>query len=168
MHININYNDYHKRKTKCTYIFIQKDFFFENFSDTKSDTLKKARQFELIFHTLFFWNWYLYTKSIILCVTWRFYIQKYRHFTKNQDNLRCVFISKNPDTFHHAIIMEFLKLAEGGGILYLKNALCITFIYKKTTPIALRFYIQKSRHFRLHFYMQKTMHFALRFISKMD
>ena len=31
-----------------------------------------------------FWSWHLYTKSIILWVTWRFYIQKPRHFAKSK------------------------------------------------------------------------------------
>ena len=30
-----------------------------------------------------FWTWHWYTKSNILCVTWRFYMQKARHFAKS-------------------------------------------------------------------------------------
>ena len=53
----------------------------------KPDTLQKARQFPLRFYiqkdrhftlrdfSWKFWNWHSYTKSITLCITWRFHIQ---------------------------------------------------------------------------------------------
>ena len=62
---------------------------------------------------------------------------------KKQDNLRYVFIYKNPDILRYAISLNFLNWRRGRVFLY-----------------------AKKKHFALHFYIQKTIHFALRYIFK--
>ena len=116
---------------------------------------------------------YIYTKSETLF--------------KKQDNLRYVFIHKNPDTLRYAIFMNFLKLA----FIYIQKAwhflLCDVFIYKtpetskKTILFALSFLYAKSLTLSVtqflieflkwleeggHFFIKKTMHFALHFYMK--
>ena len=94
-----------------------------------TDTSQKAGQFALHFYiqkcghfasrdfSWNFWSWHLYTKIMKICVTWCFYIQKYRHFSKS--NTICVIF------------------------LYAKNnAVCVTFLYAKKMHFAFRFYIQ--------------------------
>ena len=58
-----------KKKDNLRYVFIHK----------KPYTLRYA-----IFHKSFVIGIYIYTKRMILCVTWRFYIQKARLFEKNK------------------------------------------------------------------------------------
>ena len=81
-------------------------------------------------------------KEHTLCVTWCFYIQKYRHFSKS--NTICVIFlyAKILTLCVRRFFMEFLKLADGG-----------TFLYAKKMHFALHFYIQKAWHFALHFYI---------------
>ena len=144
----------HKAKTIVKY-FIYK----------KPDTLQKARQFLLRFYiqkswrftlrnlSWKLWSWRLYTKSMTLCVTRRFYIQKSGHLVKNKTICVTFLYTKIRTLCVTRFFIEFLKLMEGVGHFYLQ----------KTTHFALSFYIYKAWHFALHFYMQKTMHFALRF-----
>ena len=180
LYINESYNYYHQQKTTCTsYIYTKgktdiKTIIFKKYIDT----LQKARQFASRFlykklktlryaicHELF-WSWHLCTKIMTLCVKWSFYktIQTLR---KKQDNLRYVFICKNQDTLHYAIFIEFLKLAERRGNLYMQkqcnfvtfmeaknNALCVTFLHTKILTLCVTFLIsQKTMHFVLHFYI---------------
>ena len=65
-------------------------------------------------------------------------------------------------------LIQFLKLAEGGGHFYMQKTMhfVLHFYMKKNMHFYLRFYVQKVLYFALHFYMQKTMHLALHFISK--
>ena len=68
------------------------------------DTLQKSRQSALRFysqidihfrlhdfHEIFEIGIYIYTKIMTLCVTYRFYIRKARHFETKQHNLRYIF-----------------------------------------------------------------------------
>ena len=107
-----------KKIAKCLYIY------------TKSQTLcKKQDNLRYVFvhkkqDTLlyaFFMNVLKLEKSMTLCVTWRFYIQKARNFEK-KDNLRYVFLyTKSLTLCVTRFFMEFLKLAEGGGIFIHKK-----------------------------------------------
>ena len=142
--------------------------------------IQKARQFRLRDFSWRIWSWHLYTKSMTLCVKWRFYTQKSRQFAKMQDNLRYVFTKKNWTLCVTRFFIEFLILAEGRGDFYMQKTmhpalnfykqnkmyLALKFYMQKIMHFALSFCIQKYWHFALHFYIQKTMHFALRFISK--
>ena len=56
----------------------------------------------------------IYTKSMTLCVTWRFYIEKARHFAKIK-TICDTFIYKKPAVFLYAIFIELLEFAERGG-----------------------------------------------------
>ena len=135
----------------------------------KPDTLQKGRQLLLRFYiknarhsTLRYFSWnfwtrYLYKyKSMTLCVTRRFYIQRARHFAKSEKICLTFLCTKCRTLCVTRFFTEFMKLAEGGGGLYAKNsALCVTFLYAKTMHSALDLYIQKDRHFALHFNIQK-------------
>ena len=77
MYINANYNDYHQRKTRCTFLYLQKGKNSETFiyEYKNTDTSQNVRQFAL-----------------------RFYLQKFRHFTLrnfSQKKLKLAFIYKN-------------------------------------------------------------------------
>ena len=155
IHINENYNDFHQQNTMCTFLYIQKTkqiakrlYTYKN-PDTSQKSrqfllrcyIQKARHFTLRDFPWKFWSWYLYTKNMTLCVTWRFYTQKIQTLRKKHDNLRYVFKYKNPDTLRYAIFMEFLKLAEWGGHLYIKKKTLRYILYAKKMNFALRFYI---------------------------
>ena len=53
--------------------------------------LHKAKHFPLSDFSWNFWTWHMHTKSIILCVMWRFYIKKNQSLRKNPDNVCYVF-----------------------------------------------------------------------------
>ena len=44
LYINVNYNDYHKQKKTCTFIYIQKAKKCETFIYKNPENLQKARQ----------------------------------------------------------------------------------------------------------------------------
>ena len=80
---------------------------------------------------------FIYKKDdTVLCVTWRFYIQKARHFAKSK--IIC-------DTFLYTKIWHFAlrdfsldswNLRRGGAFIYWKNhALCVTFLYWKNMAL---------------------------------
>ena len=93
---------------------------------------------------------FIYKKHHTLGYVTFLYTKRYK-LRKNQDNLRYVFIYKNPTLCVPRFFIEFLKFAEGGDINYFKyNAL------------VLRCYIQSALHYALHFNIPKTMHFSLR------
>ena len=70
-----------------------------------------------------------------------FLYTKIQTLRKKQENLRYIFMHKNPNTFHYALFHEIFEIGGGGG----------TFLYAKTM------------RFAIHFYTKKTIHFALRF-----
>ena len=79
-------------------------------------------------------------------VTWRFCIQKSRHFAKSK--ITCV-------TFLYTQILtlcvtwfswNFWNWRRGGEFLYAKNnALCVTFLYTKNNAFCVTFYIKKKQ-----------------------
>ena len=81
---------------------------------------------------------------------------KSRHFAKSKTICVTFLYSKNPDTLHHAIFIEFLKFAEGKG----------AFIFAKTMQCALHFCKQKTMYFVLHFYIQNPDTLRYIFIAK--
>ena len=131
-----------KKQDNLRYVFIHKN----------TDTLCY-----MIFHEKFVMGIYIYTKSMALCVRGRFYI-KNLETSKKQDNLRYVFICKNPDTLRHKIFMGYLKLAEGGGHFYShkNNALCVKLLYDKNNALSGMVLYKKVRNFVLHFHLQKN------------
>ena len=86
-------------------------------------------------------SWHLYRKSMTVCATWRFYIQKARHFAKSKTICVTFLCTKSGHFVLRDFSLNFWNWLGGG-----------------------HFNIQKTMHFGLHFYMQKTMHFALRFL----
>ena len=105
--------------------------------------LQKVWHFRLRDFSWNFWNWYLYTKNMTLFVTWRFYIQKYRHFEKSKTICARFLIQKAWHFALHDLSWNFWNWRRVGDIC----------IYKKM-------------HFALHFHVQKTMQFVLHFILK--
>ena len=106
-----------KKQRKMRNVFIYK----------MPDTLKKAIQFPLrsyIQKSIHFtlsafswkcWSWHFYTKSMTLCVTCRFYIQKARHFAKSKTICVTFLYPKILTLCVTQFFNEFLKLAEGEG-----------------------------------------------------
>ena len=121
----------------------------------KRDTMQKSRQFALrlymqkerrvtLHHFLWnCWNWYLYTKNITLCATWKFYIFKKTETSQKPGQFALRFIYIKPDYLRYAISHGILKLTKGGGNFYMtkNSALYATFLYAMN--FALRFSIQK-------------------------
>ena len=102
----------------------------------KEDTLRYP-----IFHEIFEVG--IYTKSMTLCVTWRFCIQKDGHFAKSKTIFVTFYIQKYGHFALPDFSWNFWNWWKGGGYFYMKK-----------------------KHFALSFYMQKTMHFSLRFYSQ--
>ena len=89
-----------------------------------------------------FWCWHSYTKSMTLCVTWRLYIQKSRHFAKIKTICYTFLYTKIRHFCVTRFFIEFLKFAEGGGIYLLKNIM----------------------YFAWHFYIEKRC--TLRYVAR--
>ena len=53
---------------------------------------------------------FVYTKANNIVKSTYVYIQKARQFEKKKDNLRYVFICKNPDTLRYAIFHDFMEI----------------------------------------------------------
>ena len=144
---------------------VQDVFIYKN-----PDTSQKARQFGLSFYVQKAWHFTL--RDFHKKIEFGIYIKEAWQFP-----LRDVFIYKNPDTSQKAIqfalrfyikiwtlcftqfLIEFLKLAEVGGIFYIQNTMhyALYFYIRKTIHFAVRYYIQKTLHFALHFYIQETI-----------
>ena len=132
----------HKKQRKLWNIFMYKN----------PETFQKARQFPFRFYiqkaihfTLrdFSWNflsWHLYTKIMILCVMWRLYIQKARHFAKNKTICDTFLYIKIRHFASRNFSLNFWKLRRRGGMYFLKKqcTLCDIFILKNN---ALLFYV---------------------------
>ena len=144
----------------------------------KPDTFQKARQFPLHFcvqkawhftlrdFSWKFWIWYLYTKSMTLCVLWRFYIHKAGHSAKSKKTCVTFLYTKWWTLCVIRFFIEFLKLAEGGNFQSKKYILCVEYLYPKNTALCVMFLIQKSWHFALHIYIKKQCTLRYVFISK--
>ena len=159
---NVHVYIYKKAKQIETFLYTKSQTICKKKKNLLCFYVQKTRHFTLSdFHEIFEVG--IYIQKARYFVLLDFKIKKSQTLRKKEDNLCFVFMFKNPDTLHYAIFIEFLKLAEGGAFLHLKNnALCFTLIYWKNNALCATFYIQKSGHYALHFYMQKTMHFDLR------
>ena len=156
---------YIHKKQKLRNVFIYK----------KRDTFQKARQFPLRFYiqkaihftlrdfSWNFWSWHFYWKSMTLCVTWSFYIQKSRHLAKSKTICDTFLYEKKRHFASRDFLLNFLKLAEGVGHLGIKKTMHFVwyFYIGKTMHFALRCFIQRAWHYELHFNKKKTMHFSL-------
>ena len=106
---------------------------------------------------------FIYTKSMTFCVTWRFYIQKARHFAKSKTICNTFLYTKIWHFAFRDLSLDFWNLQRGGRFIYWKTMHFAWYFYiKKTMHFALRFYIQRAWHYALHFNIQKTMYFLLR------
>ena len=137
--MNENYDNCHHRKTRPTFIYTKSIFFCETFLYTKSQTLfKKLDDIRYVFtykkpYTLrygifmkFLKLAFIYKKHKTLCYVTFLTIKRQTLRTK-QDNLRYVFIYKNPPLLRYTVFVEFLKFAEGGGI-YLLEKQCTSWV----------------------------------------
>ena len=135
----------------------------------KPDTFQKARQFPFrfifkkqytlrygIFHEIF-WSWHLYSKSMTLCVTWRFYIQNGRHFAKSKTIWDTFLYTKIWHLALRDFSLNFWNLRRGWDIYVLKkqctlrdilywknNALCFTLLYTKSLTLCVTFQYPKN------------------------
>ena len=110
---------------------------------TKSHTLDGKR------FSWNFWSCHLYTKSMTLCVTWRFYIQKDRHFAKRKTICDTFLYPKIRHLCVTRFLLNFWNLRRGWDICGKKNVLCVTFLYWKTIHFELRCYTQRAWHYVL-------------------
>ena len=94
-----------KKQDKLRYVFIYK----------KPDTLRYA-----IFHQIFDIVVYI-LKSMTLCVTWRFYIKRSRHFAKINTICVTFLYTKILTLSVMRFFVELVKLAKGGVILKCKK-----------------------------------------------
>ena len=123
-----------KRKRARSYIY-KKQFFCENFIYIykKHDNFQKARQFPLLFYSQKAWHFtlrdlhdffeigiYIYTKSMTICVTWYFNIQKNRHFEKSKTMCITFYIHKKPDTLCSVSFHGIFEIGGGSGAFLLK------------------------------------------------
>ena len=113
-----------KKQDNLRYVFIHK----------KPSTLRYA-----IFHEIFESSIYIYMQSMTLCVMWRFYIQKSRHFAKSK-TIWVIFlnIQKRMKFCVTRFFIDLLKLA---GI----------FINKKQCTLHYIFFCKKQCTFRYVF-----------------
>ena len=156
--MNEDYNDCHHRKATRTFLYTQKAKICETFLYSKSQTLfkkldnsrnvfidkkrytlrygifMKFLKFAFIFkkHDTLRYVTYLYTKRQTL--------------RKKQDNLRYVFIYKNPALGVTRFFIEFFEICGGGGtFMHSKNnALCVTYLYWKNNPLCFTLLYTKS------------------------
>ena len=108
---------------------------------------------------------FIYSKSMTLCVTSRFNIQKARHFAKSNAICNTFLYTKIRHSCVTRFFIEFLKFAEWGGtdIDYKTINFAWHFYIEKTMHFVLRCYIQRAWHYALYFNIQKTIHFSFRF-----
>ena len=120
----------------------------------------------MLYVTRFSWNiwfWHLYTKSRTLCVTWRFYIQKARHFAKKK-TICVTFLYQNPHTFRYAIFDWIFQIRWGWTAIFIcskknfhnifisknqhtllndlskkKLIICVTFLYVENNSFCVTF-----------------------------
>ena len=124
----------HKKQTKLRNVYIykkpdtlQKERNLRYVLRLKTDTLRYA-----IFHEMFKLAFIYKKYGTLRYLT--FLYTKSGTLRKKQDNLRYVFIYKNPDTLRYAISIEFLKLAEGRRAFFICKKQCTLihiFICKK-------------------------------------
>ena len=146
--MNEDYDDSHHWKTTRTFIYTKSKKLRNVLIYKKPDTFQKARQFPLRFYiqkalhlTLRdfheFFEVGIYTKSMTLCVTWRFYIQKSGHFAKSKTICDTFLYTKIRHFCVTQFFIDFLKFADGGGHLFIKknNVLCVTFSYWKNNAL---------------------------------
>ena len=168
--MNENYNYCYPRKTTCTciYIYIKQKKVWNVFISKKWDTLQKARQFQLRFNIQKVRHFTLrdfYENSevgIYIQKAWNFALRdvlytKSQTLRKKKDSLRYVLYSKSRKLCVTQFFIEFLKLAEGEGAIFICEIRCTLyyiFICKKNA-LCVTFYIQKALDFALHFCTQK-------------
>ena len=76
------------------------------------------------------------TKSMTLCVTWRFYLQN-SDTSKKQDNVRYVFYIQKAWHFCVTQFSWYFEIVGRGGHFYIfKDALCVSFLYAKNNALS--------------------------------
>ena len=138
---NVRVFIYTKAKKPNNFIYKKARYFAK--SKTISVTFlytKKRKSLFVIRFFMKFWSWHLYTKSMTVCVTWCFYIQKARHFAKTMTICVRFLYTKIITLYVTRFFIEVMKLAEGGGGFNAKmNALCATFYFAKNNALCVMF-----------------------------
>ena len=126
-----------------------------------SPLIQTTRHFTLCKFLWKCWSWNLYTKSMTLCITWRFYIQKPTYFFKN-DNLRYVFIYKFWTLYVSRFFYWIFVIRGWGGEIFICKKLCTfnyifmqkqytlryVFVYKKSDTLCNIFICKKQCNLR--------------------
>ena len=122
-----------ERQRARLYIYKKKNR--ETFLNTKRTTTSVTFLFsksKTLYDTQFSWkflSWYLYTKSMTLCVTWRFHIHKSRHFAKSKTICVTFLCTKMWTLCITQFLLNFWNWRRG-DILYAKyNSLRVIFLY---------------------------------------
>ena len=160
-----------ERQRTRSYIYTKRKKLRKVYRYKKSLTLcKKQNNLRyVIFHGIFEVSFYIYTKRMTLCVTWRFLNTKIQTLRKSKTILHYVFLcTKSLTLFVTRFSMDFWNSRRGGAFFQLKNnALCVEFLYAKINSLSVTFLFRKSQTLCVTFlYMQKTPHLALRFYIK--
>ena len=87
----------------------------------------------------YFWRWHLYTKSMTLCVIWRFYIQKARHFAKRKTIWIMFLYSKIRQFALHDFYWIFKFFGGGGVFIYWNNQCTLCHILISGKHFTLRY-----------------------------
>ena len=122
-----------KAKKKAKRFYIQKAWHFsKSYTISVTCLYPKSYTLDVPGFSWNFWSWHFNTKSMTLCVMWRFNIQKARHFAKSKTICDKFLYSKIRHFCVTQLFIEFLKFAEGADIYaFWKNVLCLTFLYQK-------------------------------------
>ena len=155
LYINWNYDDCHHRKTKRTIIYKEQKN-CETFLYTKSLTLfRKLDNFcyVFIYKKPYTWSYGIFMKFLKLAFIYKkhdtlrnvkFLYTKIWTLSKKKDNLRFVFIYKNPSLLRYAIFNWIFEICGGGGHLFVKKQCTLREIYISKKQCTLRYIAIKS------------------------
>ena len=115
-----------------------------------------------------FWSWHLYIKSMTLCVTWRFYIQKARHFSKSKTICVAFLYTKSRHFALRDFSLNFWNLRRWGGGFIFKMQCTMRYIFILVKQYTLRYvFIYKNPDtLRYIFICKKQYTLRYVFISK--
>ena len=123
----------HKKQNNCeTFLYTKSKTIFKKLDNSRYVLYSKIHTIDVTGFLWNFWSWNLYTKITTLCVTWRFYIQKARHFAKSKTICDTFLYTKSGTFALCNFSLNFWNLWRGGAFIHLKKCtLRENFILKK-------------------------------------
>ena len=111
-----------KVKKNCeTFLYTKSQTHFKNLDNFRYVLYTKSNTLDVTGFSWKFWTRHLYTKSMTLFVTWRFYIQKARHFAKSKTICDRFFKQKSGTFALRNFLLNFWNLRRGWDIYSLKK-----------------------------------------------